>query len=158
MRWFRKSPPPAEPDFAGRLPVWYAAMDGDTASVRRWLDGGGDVDHADKEGATLLFIAAHYGQADTVRLLLDHGAEVDRAERKFANAPLWEATREACAGPLHKDGHAAVVQLLLGAGADPNRPNKVGKIPPGWAAGEDEHRLAVQAIYRAHGYAGNFSL
>ena len=145
-------------DKIGRDPGWYAAMDGDLKSLSRRLKAGLNVDHADKDGTTLLWIAAHYGQIGVVRMLLDHGAQVDLAERKYSNAPLWEATRESCASPLRKEEHISVVEMLLAAGADPSRANKVDKTAPGWAEGQDPHRLAVQAIYRAHGYEGDFTL
>lgn len=145
-------------DTMGRDPGWYAAMDGDYAVLKKRLDEGLDVNHAGKDGMTMLLIASHYGRRKAVKLLIERGANANLGERKFDNPPLWEATREACcAPPSNGQFDTAIIADLLLAGADPYRLNKVGKAPPGWAEGDDERRRAVQAIYRAHGYEGDFT-
>ena len=68
------------------------------------------------------------------------------------------ATREACASHASSDFDVGVIADLLAAGADPNHLNAAGKAPPGWAEGEDDRRREVQALYRAHGFEGEFKL
>jgi ankyrin repeat protein len=155
--WRRKNSDP-QPDVMGRDPAWYAAMEGDCRTLKKRLCDGLDVNHAGKDGATMLHVAAQYGHREAILLLLEHGADVDRAEKKFDNAPLWDATRSACADPANQDYDIQIIADLLKAGANPHRLNKVGKSPAIWAFGDDPRRLAVQAVYRAHGYDGVFEL
>ena len=56
---------------------------------------------------------------DMVRLLLDAGARTDIADRKG-----WLPLSEAVSCGLHE-----VVVMLLGAGADPNKPDNTGTTP-----------------------------
>ena len=53
---------------------------------------------------------------DVAALLLRHSADVNWANSK-SNTPLSVATAE---------GHAAIVDMLVGAGADLNKPNAKG--------------------------------
>lgn len=64
------------------------------------------VNHWD--GRTLLYHAAFFGQMAMVRMLLDRGAGVDTKSRDGLS-PLFAAA---------SSGHAEVVLLLLGSGAD----------------------------------------
>jgi uncharacterized protein len=145
-------------DVMGRDPAWYAAMEGDVSALSNRLKAGLDVDHADKDGMSMLSVASHYGRRQAVQLLLAHGANPNLADRKFDNPPLWAATREACASHASSDFDVGVIADLLAAGADPNHLNAAGKAPPGWAEGEDDRRREVQALYRAHGFEGEFKL
>ena len=52
-----------------------AAREGDTASVRRLLKQGANIETKDQGGSTALALAADYGHADTVNLLLVKGAD-----------------------------------------------------------------------------------
>ena len=66
------------------------------------LDKGAEVDRAEKDGVTPLYVSCKNGHFDAARLLLDNGAEVDRA-KEDGETPLEVAQRK---------GHAAVVALL----------------------------------------------
>ena len=71
--------------------------------MQQWLDRGADVNQADEEGRTQLFVACQGGHVDAARLLLDNGAEVDRA-KKGGYTPLSIAKRM---------DHLAIVDLLV---------------------------------------------
>ena len=70
-----------------RLPreVFDAALRGEIATIKNWLDQGGDPDqaieqvfnHTYRPGTTLLMAAASRDRLDAVRLLIDHGADVN---------------------------------------------------------------------------------
>ena len=66
------------------------------------LDKGAEVDRADEDGFTPLYIACQNGHVDAARLLLEKGAEVDRATKK-GSTPL---------GIAQKKGHSAIIALL----------------------------------------------
>ena len=153
FRWKRKADDGR--DEMNRDPIWYRAMEGDTTALRRRLDDGFDVNHADRDGMTMLAVAVHYGRSATVELLIERGADVNLPDR-HGNGPLWVATREAIQAP--PDGRPSygksIVAKLLAAGADPDHRNKAGRTPPGWADGASD----VQVIYREAGYRGDFSL
>ena len=144
----------SKPDKMGRYPAWYAAMEGDTKSLREALETGLDVDHADTDGLTMLGVAAIYGRDDAIGLLLDNGADPNRVDR-HGNGPLWAATREAA--KVNQSSGAALatpktVGLLLARGADPTHRNKAGTTPALWADLLPE----LRAIYREAGFAGEF--
>lgn len=69
-----------------------------------------DTDLRDSCGRTVLDRAAMIGNAEMVRLLINHGARVDGDSAGWT--PLYLAVH---------DGHIVVVQLLLEAGADPDK-------------------------------------
>ena len=71
--------------------VWQASARGQCDVVAKLLDGGGDVDDANADGATALFCAAQNGHPDMVHLLLERGADVDRARRSDGSFPLFKA-------------------------------------------------------------------
>lgn len=87
-----------------------AARQGDTGTVREFLDkhGNGLVEEEDGAGTSPLFLAALYNRCDTVVLLLDRGADVNR-RGNFARTALMRAAI---------GDHLDVVILLLDRGAD----------------------------------------
>lgn len=127
------------------LPLLHAAAEGgSTAVAALLLARGADPDVRDGSGATALMVAAGRSDADMVRLLLSHGAEpaardgfgetaLDRGVRAGsaevvrvlldAGAPVRESAPDGITLLLRAADHgvpAAVLSLLLDAGADPN--------------------------------------
>jgi uncharacterized protein len=146
-------------DREGRDSGWYAAMEGDVVSLTARLDAGLGVDHSDKNGVSLLWIAAYHGQLDALNLLIQRGAAVDLTD-SHGNAALWHATRQAVSPTDRSAAYLPIVQTLLAAGADPNHTNKVEMSAPGWTGpivGNAVNREEVQSLFRAFGYAGDFS-
>jgi len=90
--------------------LFAAARAGDAAEVARLLDGGADVDTADRYGSTVLAAAAVNGRLEVVRLLLDRGADPNVAETFYGARPLEMA--------LFLAEHRDVALLLLARGAE----------------------------------------
>ena len=151
----KKQQEPQEPDRMGRLPAWYAAMEGRTEDLARDLKRGVDINHAGQDKMSLLSVAAYYGHSETVEFLLANGADPNLPDG-HGNGPLWHATREASMIP--QEGKAAydksIVALLLKNGADAELVNKAGTAPPLWAHSTPE----LQQMYRDAGYEGEFKL
>ncbi|XP_039854048.1 ankyrin-1-like isoform X2 [Panicum virgatum] len=146
----------------GVTPFMTAAQSGDVSTVKYLLDRGGDIMKADEKGRTVLHHAActgstkvtefllskgipvdiDYGhgtalhqaavneQDKTVKILLDHhanaGADVNGGNLA---SPLVIATM--------RGGYTNEIRLLLKAGADPNIPDDLGRLPVELAALND---------------------
>jgi ankyrin repeat protein len=96
----------------GVTPLLHASRTGDAAMVELLLRAGADSSRAHPEGETPLMAAARAGSVAAVRLLLASGADVNAAETfQKTTALMWASSER----------HADVVDLLLEAGADPNR-------------------------------------
>ena len=87
-----------------------AAMHGDKAAVRALLQRKVDVNTPQIDGSTALHWAVQANDLDMAGLLLGAGAQVSAANR-FGATPMFVATT---------DGNAAMIELLLKAGADAN--------------------------------------
>lgn len=93
-----------------------AAEQGKLETVRKILDRGVPVDwHSKSRGFTALVEAVLHGHLDVARLLLERGANPNFVP-PFDNGSLLHF---ACSG-CPQDKQAAMVTLLLEAGADPN--------------------------------------
>jgi len=107
------------------LPVWGgadspvadAAMRGDVAAVRALIADGADVNAAQGDGMTALHWAASNRDPGLARTLLEAGAEVGAGTRIGHYTPLHVAAQA---------GAGDVVEILLGAGADPELPITAG--------------------------------
>jgi ankyrin repeat protein len=97
-----------------------AAMQGDTETVRALLKSGADVNAAPGDGMTALHWAAQRGDVDLATMLLYAGANVKATTRLGAYTPLLMAA---------STGDAAVIAVLIDAGADPNGANANGTTP-----------------------------
>jgi ankyrin repeat protein len=96
----------------GVTPLLQASRTGDAAMVELLLRAGANPSKAHPEGETPLLAASRTGSVPTVRLLLARGVDVNAAEGFQRTTPLMWAAAE---------GHRDVVDLLLEAGADPNK-------------------------------------
>src|ERR1039457_5384188 len=94
-----------------------AAMEGDTAALRKLVACGANVNVAQGDGMTALHWADERGDVSMANLLFR------------AHASLKAATRNGGYTPLHvasKDGNAAVVRALIKAGSDVNAMTATG--------------------------------
>jgi bla regulator protein BlaR1 len=85
-----------------------SAEEGDTAVVRRLIDGGMDVNTMQPGDGTALIGAARGGHLELVNYLIEHGANVNLASPGDGNPLIAAAGR----------GSVEVAQLLLDNGAD----------------------------------------
>ncbi|MCY3611000.1 MAG: ankyrin repeat domain-containing protein [Gemmatimonadetes bacterium] len=98
-------------------PVADAAMRGDAAAVRDLIADGADVNAAQGDGMTALHWAASNRDPGLAHMLLEAGADIGAGTRIGRYTPLHVAAQA---------GAGEVVELLLGAGADPDAPITVG--------------------------------
>lgn len=94
--------------------------------VKLLVEAGVDVNYRDEQGETALHVAARFGHTDCAKALIEGSttpkADLDVAEKTFAWTPLFIA----CV-----DGHLPIVELLIEADADLERPDLSG-----WTAKE----------------------
>lgn len=117
------------------LLVW-AARRGKATLVSTLLRHGAQVNQRNLVGETALMAAAYGGYAQIVAQLIEAGAIFDHDGWN----PLIYAAMQ---------GHAPIADLLLKAGANPNRASENGMTPLMWAA-RNGH-AAVVALLLAHG-------
>ena len=98
-----------------------AALDGNSAVVKNFLEQGIQVDAVDEEGHTALIFAAFNGHSEIILDLLKAGALVDRRDVMGRTALMYGST-----GPFPE-----AVKILLDKGAEPN------------AVDSDEHFTAL---------------
>ena len=131
------------------LPVWGgtespvadAAMRGDTGAVRALIAKGADVNAAQGDGMTALHWAASNRDPGLARMLLDAGANVGAGTRIGHYTPIHVAAQA---------GAGEVVEILLGAGADPELPTDVGGgVRPLHLAAASGDERAVAALVAA---------
>ena len=110
-------------------------VNGDVEAARLLLDNGAEVDRANQNGATPLYVACKNGHVDAARLLLERGADVHKASN-YNRTPLHEASY---------GGHIDVVRLLLanGAAADIDREDQEGDTPLADAGYEDHSDIVA---------------
>lgn len=108
-------------DRGGRIPLHYAALEGNLAALRTELEAGADVNTADLRGYTPPHFAAQEGKTEAARALLDAGAEVDPANT-FCKTPLGVAVTSA-------QGSVEILKLLREWGANPYHRTITAKPP-----------------------------
>ena len=132
--WLSASAPPDSP-------VADAAMRGDVVAVQALLAEGADVNAPQGDGMTALHWAALNGDASLARVLLDAEADVAAGTRIGFYTPLHLAGQS---------GAGEVVEMLLGAGADPSTPTEgAGAATPLHFAASSGNVRAVEALVAA---------
>jgi ankyrin repeat protein len=95
----------------GVTPLLQASRTGDVALMEILLAAGANPQLSLEDGETPLMASARAGRVDAVRLLLAKGADVNKVDTlQEQTALMWAAA----------EGHTAVVNALLEAGAKPN--------------------------------------
>jgi ankyrin repeat protein len=120
-------------DKYGVTALGFAVYQQRLAVVRKLIDLGANVNHADDEGRTPLIYVARapfgkggYAQStmaarnEIAKLLLERGAEVNRAEKHHGDTALHWAV---------SDRNPELTQMLLAAGAEVNAKTSEGHTP-----------------------------
>jgi ankyrin repeat protein len=108
-------------DAYGRIPLHYAALDGDLAALIRLLESNSSVDAQDDNGWTALNFAAQDGHLKIVEELLKRGANPNLVN-SHGNGPLWVAI-------MKSREDLSLIKMLLAAGAVPDYKNVHGRSP-----------------------------
>ena len=117
-----------------------AAMQGNKDALRALLKDGADVNTAQGDGMTALHWAATKNDVDLAKVLLYAGANLKATTRIGGYTPLLIAS---------KSGNTAMIETLVGAGADPNSATVNGTTALMFAA-QAGNADAVKALV-AHG-------
>jgi ankyrin repeat protein len=87
--------------------------------IKMLLDSGANINKADKDGVTPLYIAVEKNRPRIVELLVDVGADINKPT-KDGSTPLYVAVEKV---------RVQIVRLLLDSGADPSKDNDIGWTP-----------------------------
>jgi ankyrin repeat protein len=118
-----------------KTPLLYAAREGHEDVAKRLLDAGAQIEKADADGVTPLLMAVLNGRLALANMLIARSANVKVADW-YGQTPLWAAVdirNLDVAGPTRDNGvdreaAFALIETLLGKGADPNARTK--EYPP----------------------------
>jgi hypothetical protein len=134
-------------DSAGRLgsisgtaPLYLAADLNDLAMVQLLLGHGADPNRLSSGGShnnSSLYLCAERGSVAVAQALIAHGADVEKPDSGDGSTPL-------CVACLN--GHLEIVQMLLQAGADPNKAKTSGTTPLYFCAQGDHLPIAKLLI------------
>lgn len=162
-------------DINERTPLHDAAWGGELKSTEYLIEAGADVDAADRRGRTPLHLAAMRGQLQVVKALVEAGADVKKQTLINLETPVCYAAQygfaeivqylleeggavdapEGWNSPLHRaarNGHVAVTDILIKAGADLNKPGDGGVTPLHAACRfRDEDNAAVVKLLLRNG-------
>jgi ankyrin repeat protein len=121
------------------MSLWDAAEQGNCDKIKKLIqqEKGIDINQADTNGYTPLYLAAKNGHTKVVELLLKHGADINKTNN-YDTTPLLMAII---------NNRIDIVQLLLEHSADINQADKEDTTPLHWAAIND-HTEAVQLLLK----------
>lgn len=135
-------PNPPYEGYDGYTPLMFAAGNGDAGMTRLLLAAGAATERRDHNGERALEWAtrAYYLHpfADVpacVRLLLEAGSPADSDGDRLGMSPLMHASQYG--------GHAGIIRILLGAGADPNRVDDLDQTALHRAAARDGEAVGL---------------
>lgn len=132
---------PAELTPAARRHVAHAARNNDTEAVRLMLTAGFPVNSYSQHRGSALHWAAFHGNAELARMLLGHHPALESTDNDYKSTPLnWAVYGSRNGWYRDKGDYAAVVEMLLAAGA----------VPPREVGGSDE----VRAVLLRHSPGG----
>ena len=125
----------AEAECVERLFV--TAQNGDTYTLKRLLDAGGDPTcYYVDTGNTVLHWATSNGHANAIAMLIEAGADPNARNNNLIT-------------PLHLAagiGHTEAIAVLVNAGANPNVPDKSGDVSLHYAAYKDAAFSIIQVM------------
>ena len=121
-----------------KIDVWQAAINGNEALVKKYIESGGNINAQNESGATPLHIAANSGNLAIAKLLIAQGADLTLLYKK-SQTPLHLA-----AG----GGQIRIIKLLIENGADVNFASPEG-ITPLHVAAFNNQRDAVKRLIAA---------
>jgi ankyrin repeat protein len=119
-----------------RTPLHQAARFGREDLAEVLVNGGADVNAADRANERPLHLAAAYGKPGVVSVLLERGADIE-ARGSGGKTPL-HAAAFGLGGPWDVQGRVEVARLLIGAGARLDARTPDGKTARDLAANEPE--------------------
>ena len=126
----------------GDTPLHVAACAGRKAILKLLLDRGAEPNTGDKCGSTPLHVAVNLLNVDVVKFLTKRGVDVDKPD-DIGCSPLHTAT-QMCGGVGRKSPKQRMIkkmiQVLLEAGADPNKEDQSGQTPLSVARTGDQRK------------------
>ncbi|RDI19007.1 ankyrin repeat protein [Rhodococcus sp. AG1013] len=133
-----------ERDRGGRVPLHYAALDGNDDAVRSLLGSGEDVNVPDYQGFTPLHFAVQDGRSTTALLLLDAGADIEAAAADGAT-PLFVAASSPA------ENASDLIRLLRDRGANAHAAKRNGSTPSGYVRliGNREKKAAFADLWES---------
>lgn len=156
----------------GETPLCIAAAEGHVQIVDLLLRAGARIDQPGRDGETPLYIACREGHVNVVNCLLQFGANKDRSDSDglasalapaaravYSNGqtPLFIAVHRAGYSRASSPNHLAIIDLLIAAHADVNRPSNDGRTPLHIAV-FNEHNDSIQIITKLLSAGANVNL
>ena len=107
--------------------------------VKALLEGGADVNKANKDGATPLSASTYHSSAEIALILLDAGANPNAEDKGGWTALMFATDQE----------HSEVAKVLLGAGTNPNIADEEGSWTALMLVAEQGHAEITKALLGA---------
>jgi ankyrin repeat protein len=127
----------------GQTPLHLAAEGGHTETARLLIEHGAEVNAMNSDQATPLHLAAYHDRLELANLLIKNGADVD-AKGSWKITPLHRA-----AANIHHQVSHHVVNLLIGAGAQPDAKTKDGRTPSDISFSDGHGDLGLETSTKA---------